>query len=171
MKPNFSRGGPKPQMLSGGESLTVTHRGEPKIGLYELSPTGKSLARLVELPHWLFDCSAENRGAQTWLEFIGTRQFDGAYRNRRGESQGHIFLDPPQDLFDAPVVGVDDQIARRDFWPRLELIFFYVYEPGYRLAEKWKIDGESFRAKSKPVKTGENFEPQLMVSLRELRRC
>ena len=158
-------------MLPGGESVAVTYRGEPKRGLYEISLTGKSLARLVELPHWLADYASQNRGTQTVLEFLISRQFDGAPRNRHGESQGHVFLDPPKDLFDAPAVGIDDQIVRKDFWQKLELIFFYVFEPDYRLIEKWKISGEQFRSKSKIIQTGNAFEPQLMISLRELRRC
>ncbi len=158
-------------MISGGESVAVIYRGEPKKGLYEISPTGKALARLVELPHWLADYASQNRGTQTMLEFLISRQFDGASRDRHGESQGHVFLDPPQDLFDAPAVGIDDQIVKKDFWHKLDLIFFYVFEPDYLSIEKWKISGEQFRLKSKVVQTGKAFEPQFMISLRELRRC
>jgi len=171
MSYNSSRGGAKPQMLPGGSCLTVTNLGEPKRGLYEISSTEKSLARLVELPHWLADYGSKNRGALTYLDFIASRAFAGANRNLFGASQGHVFLDPPPDLFDAPAVGIDDQIVKRNFWPKLELVFFFVYEPDYRLAEKWKISGEQFRLKSKPVETGNNFEPQHMISLKELRRC
>lgn len=171
MKPNFSRGGSKPQMIPEGQSLTMTNLGVPKRGLYELSSTGKSLARLVELPHWLFDFASENRGVKTLLEFLVAREFEGANRKRDGESQGHIFLDPPQEFGIVPAVGVDEQIVKRDFWQKLELIFFNVYAPDYRLVKKWKINGEQFRSKSKPVKTSSVFEPQFMISLSELRRC
>ncbi len=82
-----------------------------------------------------------------------------------------MFLDPPKELFDAPAVGIDEQIVKKDFWLKLEFIFFNVYEPDYRLVEKWKISGEQFRSKSKIVQTRQPFEPQHMICLRELRRC
>jgi hypothetical protein len=170
MNSNFSRGGAKPQMIPGGEDVAVMYRGEPKRGLYQLSPTGKALARLVELPHWLADYASENRGANTMLDFFISREFDEAFRDRHGESAGHIFLDPPQE-FDAPAVGIDEQIVKKVFWPKLDFIFFNVFEPDYRLVEKWKVSGEQFRLKSKIIQTNSEFEPQLMISLRELRRC
>ena len=167
-----SRGGAKPSMLAvGSRDLPLDLAGQLKRGLYQLSPDGRTLARLVELPTWLSGfadgCLAQRKALLAELQG-GTVEHP---KEEIGESHGHVLIDASRyTTFDRPAVGVDTQILDRLASAPPTQIMFFVYRTGYRLHERWAIGWKAFFEKSQLVEADPPFMPQRMVCVKDLER-
>ena len=168
----FARGGAKPSMLAtGSRELTLNVGTGIKRGLYQLSPDGKTLARLVELPTWLSDVALKLRLARKHLL---DELSAGSIRNPAdeiGESRGHILINAAHYTnLTGSCVGMDVQILDKIQNTAPRQIMFFVFRIGYTLHERWKINWADFMSKSVLVEAEEPFMPQRMVSVRDLQR-
>lgn len=165
----LSRGGEKPQMISGSEPWALTIGGARKFGIYEYKRPFGEVARRVEMPLWL-SAERERLGGRAFMEELSKGRLT-APRSDIGESGGHIYLSPPNIFgFDGSAVGVDEEIHEKmlslgDEFKALRLVG---YAPGYQLAFQWRISGDDFKKKSKRVAPSEKFMPQWMVGIADL---
>lgn len=166
---NASRGGEKPQMMSGSEPWTILTGGVEKFGIYERKAQFGEVARRVEMPQWLAE-ERERLGPRAFMAALGSGELS-APRSDIGESGGHIYVSPAKALgFAGSAVGVDEEIYERlrRLGNEFKALRFVGYAPGYRLAFQWRISGADFKEKARRVAPSEKFMPQWMVGISDL---
>ena len=160
---------------SGARQLAITIGSYRKTGLYEISSSGDTLARLVELPDWLSRIATGKR-KKPFLHMFTSGEIKHPH-TIIGESQGHIYVEPAPELgFDGATVGLDTEITDNHLASAsLRSIVFYVYATDYRLVERWRISLGDFRTHAKLVESQpsldsqSSFMPQMMVELKHLK--
>lgn len=166
---NASRGGEKPQMMSGSEPWSILAGGVEKFGIYERKAQFGEIARRVEMPEWLA-AERERLGPRAFMEALSMGALS-APKSDIGESGGHIYVSPAKNLgFLGSAVGVDEAIYERlaRLGGEFKALRFVGYAPGYRLAFQWRISGSDFKEKAKRVAPSEKFMPQWMVGISDL---
>ena len=154
---------------SGARQLAITIGTARKTGIYEISSSDDTLARLVELPDWLSRIATGKR-TKPFLHMFASGEISHPHKII-GESQGHIYIEPLLNFgFDGATVGLDTEISDAHLSSAsLRSIVFYVYGTDYRLIERWRISLEDFKSHAKLVELQPPFMPQMMVELKRLK--
>ena len=168
---SFSRGGSKPQMLSGSCDVFITAGTQRKTGFYEFDERRGILVRRVELPEWLSLQVFAIPPAQDLLPFFVERKWK-LPNGEIGESKGHIYLDPPEgNHFGCPLVGIDVEIFDQfKASSSIREVLFVVYGTNYIEVERWKIAWTDYVTAAQKIETRPPFMPQWMIPLSKLQR-